>query len=124
MKRRRHKFWQAIALSFGAWLIVCIGFAVWFKTQLTSQEYRFLLGLLKDNFGPILILAVLLLLVGVLFLDIVLRRGKWGQIFRGKWGQIFEIDKLIICSFSINLFIGGYPTQRFECFWDRTTTTN
>ena len=74
MKRRRHKFWQAIALSFGAWLIVCIGFAVWFKTQLTSQEHTFLLGLFKDNFGPILILAVLLLLVGVMFLDIVLRK--------------------------------------------------
>jgi len=74
MKRRGHKFWQAIALLLGAWLIVCVGFAIWFNTQLTSQEHTLLLGLLKDNFGPILIFAVLLLLAGVMFLDIALRK--------------------------------------------------
>jgi len=74
MKRRGHKFWQAIALLLGAWLIICVGFAIWFKTQLTSQDYTFLLGFFKDNFGPILIFAVLLLLAGVMFLDIVLRK--------------------------------------------------
>ena len=74
MKRRGHKFWQAIALLLGAWLIICVGFAIWFKTQLTSQDYTFLLGFFKDYFGPILIFAVLLLLAGVMFLDIVLRK--------------------------------------------------
>jgi DNA polymerase-3 subunit epsilon len=74
MKRRGHKFWQAIALLLGAWLIVCAGFAIWFKTQLTSQEHTFLLSLFKENFGPILIFAVLLILAGVMFLDIVLRK--------------------------------------------------
>jgi len=74
MKRWGHKFWQAIALSFAAWLVTCVGFAVWFKTQLTSQEYTFLLGLFKDHFGPLLILVVLLLLIGALFLDGVLRK--------------------------------------------------
>ena len=74
MKRWGHKFWQAIALSFAAWLIICVGFAVWFKTQLTSQEHTFLFGLLKGKFGPILIFAVLLLLLGALFLDSVLRK--------------------------------------------------
>jgi DNA polymerase-3 subunit epsilon len=74
MKRRGHKFWQALALLLGVWLIICVGFAIWFNTQLTSQEHTFLLGLLKDNIGPILIFAVLLLLAGVMFLDIVLRK--------------------------------------------------
>ena len=74
MKRRGHKLWQAIALSIGAWFIIGVCFALWFKTQLTSQDLTFLLGLLKDNIGPILILTVLLLIVGVLFLDIVLRK--------------------------------------------------
>ncbi|MEJ2220649.1 MAG: exonuclease domain-containing protein [Desulfobacterales bacterium] len=74
MKRRGHKFWQSIALSFAAWLIICVGFAVWFKTQLSAEAHDFFLGLLKDHFGPLLILTVLFLLVGALFLDSVLRR--------------------------------------------------
>ncbi len=74
MKRRGHKFWQAIALLLGIWLIIGVGFAIWYKTQLTSQTQTFLLGLLKDNLGPILIFAVLLLLAGVMFLDIILRK--------------------------------------------------
>ena len=74
MKRRGHKFWQAIALLLGIWLIIGVGFAIWYKTQLTSQTQTFLLDLLKDNLGPILIFAVLLLLAGVMFLDIILRK--------------------------------------------------
>ena len=74
MKRRGHKFWQAIALSFAAWLIICVAFAVWFKTQLSPEAHTFLLGLLKAHFGPLLILSVLLFLVGALFLDNVLRK--------------------------------------------------
>ena len=74
MKRRGHKFWQAIALFFAAWLIIGVGFAVWFKTQLSPEAHTFLWGLLKDHFGPLLILTVLLLLVGALFLDSVLRK--------------------------------------------------
>ncbi len=38
-----------------------------------------------------------------------------------KWDQIIKIDKLMICSFLINLLISGYPTQGFECFWDPIT---
>ena len=74
MKRWGHKFWQAIVLSFAAWLIICVGFAVWFKTQLSPEAHTFLMGLFKDHFGPLLILVVLLTLVGVLFLDGVLRK--------------------------------------------------
>ena len=77
MKRRGHKFWQAIALSCAAWLIICVAFAVWFKTQLSSASHSFLLGLLKDQFGPLLILALLLLLVCALFLDSILRKYIW-----------------------------------------------
>jgi DNA polymerase-3 subunit epsilon len=74
MKRRGHKFWQAIALSFAAWLIICVGFAVWINTQLSPEALTFLRGLLKDHFGPLLILLVLVLLVGALLLDSVLRK--------------------------------------------------
>ncbi len=74
MKRRGHKFWQAIALSFAAWLIICVGFAVWLKTQLSPEAISFLGGLFKEYFGPFLILTVLLLLVGIVFLDSVLRK--------------------------------------------------
>ena len=74
MKRRGHKFWQAIALSCAACVIICVAFAVWFKTQLSSEAHSFLLGLFKNHFGPLLILSVLLLLVGVLFLDSILRK--------------------------------------------------
>ena len=74
MKRRGHKFWQAIALSCAAWVIICVAFAVWFKTQLSSEAHSFLLGLFKNHFGPLLILSVLLLLVGVLFLDSISRK--------------------------------------------------
>ena len=74
MKRRGHKFWQAIALSVAAWLIICIGFAVWFKTQLSPEVLSLLLGTIKDHVGPFLILAVLLLLTGAFFLDQILRK--------------------------------------------------
>ena len=74
MKRRGLKFWQAIALSCAAWLIICIGFVVWFKTQLSSEALTSLQDILKDHFGPLFILAVLLLLTGVLFLDQILRK--------------------------------------------------
>ena len=74
MKRRGHKFWQTIAIPFAAFLIICLGFAVWFKTQLSPETHTFLLGLFKDHFGPLLILVVLLLLVIALFLDSVLRK--------------------------------------------------
>ncbi len=74
MKRRGHKFWQAIALSVAAWLIICIGFAVWFKTQLSPEALAFLADLIKAHFGPLLILAVLLLLSGALLLDSILRK--------------------------------------------------
>ena len=74
MKKRGHKFWSAIALSSAAWLVICIGFALWFKTQLSPEALSFLLDLIKDHFGPLIILAVLLLLVGALFLDSVLRK--------------------------------------------------
>ena len=74
MKSRGHKFWQAIALSVAAWLIICIGFAVWFKTQLSAEALGFLADLIKAHFGPLLILAVLLLLSGALLLDSILRK--------------------------------------------------
>ena len=74
MKRRGHKFWQAIALLVGVLLIIGVGFAIWFTTQLTSEDHTFLLGLLKDNLGPVLLFTVLLVLTGVMFLDIVLRK--------------------------------------------------
>jgi DNA polymerase-3 subunit epsilon len=71
MKRRGHKFWQTIALSFAALIIICLAFAVWFKTQLSPEAYTFLLDLFKEHFGPLLILVMLVLLVGALFLDSV-----------------------------------------------------
>ena len=74
MKRRGHKFWQTIAIPFAAFLIICLGFAVWLKTQLSPETLTFLLGLLKEHFGPLLILVVLLLLVAALFLDGILRK--------------------------------------------------
>ncbi|MGD8665016.1 MAG: exonuclease domain-containing protein [Desulfobacterales bacterium] len=74
MKKRGLKFWQAIALSCAAWLIICIGFAVWFKTQLSAEALSFLVGIIKVHFGPLLILTVLLLLSSALFLDLMLRK--------------------------------------------------
>lgn len=74
MKKRGHKFWQAIALFGAAWLIICTGFALWFKTQLSPKALSFLPGFVKDHLGPLLILALLLLLSGVLFLDHILRK--------------------------------------------------
>ena len=74
MKKRGHKFWQAIALSFAAGLIICVGIAVWIKTQLSPEAQTLLPGLLKDHFIPLFILVVLLLLVGAWFLDSILRQ--------------------------------------------------
>jgi len=74
MKRRGHKFWQTIAIPFAAFLIICLGFALWLKTQLSPETHTFLLDLFKAHFGPLLVFVVLLLLVSALFLDGVLRK--------------------------------------------------
>jgi len=74
MKRRGHKFWHTIALSFAAGLIICVGVAIWLKTQLAPDAQAFLLGLLKNHFGSILLAALLLLLIGAWFLDGIYRQ--------------------------------------------------
>jgi len=99
MKRRGHKFWQSIALSFAAGLIICLGVTVWLKTQLSPQEKGFLLGLFRDHFGSLLILTVLLLLVGAWFLDSV-----WRQYIR----PLRKITE------QISLVNPANPSHRFE----------
>ena len=99
MKRRGHKFWQSIALSFAAGLIICLGVTIWLKTQLSPQEKSFLLGFFRDHFGSLLILTVLLLLVGAWFLDSV-----WRQYIR----PLRKIAE------QISLVNPANPSHRFE----------
>jgi DNA polymerase-3 subunit epsilon len=60
MKLPRSKFWGAVGLSFVTLIIILTISAVWFKTQLTSDELNFISHLLRRFVGPIVILSLLL----------------------------------------------------------------
>ena len=60
MKLPRSKFWGAVGLSFVTLINILTISAVWFKTQLTSDELHFISHLLRLFVGPIVILSLLL----------------------------------------------------------------
>ena len=73
MKIAGSKFWGIIALALVSQIIIAAGFVVWIKFQLTAAEVEFITRLLWAHLGPILIVALLLLVVWVWSLESVFR---------------------------------------------------
>ena len=73
MKIAGSKFWGIIALALASLFIIVAGSLVWFILQLTSAELDFFTRLLLTHIGPILVMALLLLVVCAWSLEAVFR---------------------------------------------------
>lgn len=73
MKIAGSKFWGIIALALVSLFIIIAGALVWFILRLTSAELDFITRLLQTHIGPILVMALLLLVVCVWSLESVFR---------------------------------------------------
>ncbi|MBT8367103.1 MAG: DNA polymerase III subunit epsilon [Deltaproteobacteria bacterium] len=63
MRKPGNHFWEVVALSVFLFVIILTGSAVWFKYQLTSEQLQFILQLLRQFIGPVIVIALLLLVV-------------------------------------------------------------
>jgi hypothetical protein len=73
MKLPGSKFWGIIALSFASLLVITASSAVWFKSELSTEELDYLIRLLERFIGPVLIVAFLFLAVCIWSLESVYR---------------------------------------------------
>ena len=73
MKLPRSKFWGIVGLSFVSLIIILTVATVWFKRQLTPEELDAIASLLKQFFGPLIIIALLLFTVLVWAVEAVYR---------------------------------------------------
>jgi DNA polymerase-3 subunit epsilon len=73
MKMPGSKFWRVVALSLVSLIIVLISSAFWFKYQLSPAELQFLTRFIRQHIGPLLIILLLLVLVGVFFVEALFR---------------------------------------------------
>jgi DNA polymerase-3 subunit epsilon len=73
MKIAGSKFWGIIALALVSLVLVVAGSIAWFTLQLTSAEFDFVTRLLRAHIGPILVMALILLVVCVWSLESVYR---------------------------------------------------
>ena len=73
MKIAGSKFWGIIALALVSLVLVVAGSLTWFTLQLTSAEFDFVTRLLRAQIGPILVMALILLVICVWSLESVFR---------------------------------------------------
>jgi DNA polymerase-3 subunit epsilon len=59
MRKPGNHYWEVVALL----IIILTGSAVWFKYQVTSEQLQFILQLLRQFIGPVVVIALLLLVV-------------------------------------------------------------
>ncbi|CAB1065428.1 DNA polymerase III epsilon subunit (EC [Olavius sp. associated proteobacterium Delta 1] len=63
MRKPGNHYWEVVALSVFLLIIILTGFAVWFKYQVTSEQLQFILQLLHQFIGPVIVISLLLLVV-------------------------------------------------------------
>ncbi len=63
MRKPGNHFWEIVALSVFLLIIILTGSAVWFKYQLTPEQLQFILPLLRQFIGPVIVITLLLLVV-------------------------------------------------------------
>ena len=63
MRKPGNHYWEVVALSVFLLIIILTGSAVWFKYQVTSEQLQFILQLLHQFIGPVIVIALLLLVV-------------------------------------------------------------
>ena len=73
MKIPGSKFWGVVTLAFVSLIIILTSSALWFKYQLSAEELNLFIQFFKQFFGPILIIAFLLLVVCVWTVEAIFR---------------------------------------------------
>jgi DNA polymerase-3 subunit epsilon len=63
MRKPGNHFWEVVALSVFCLIIILTGSVVWFKYQMTPEQLQFILLLLRQSIGPVIVIALLLLVV-------------------------------------------------------------
>ncbi len=63
MRKPGNHYWGVVALAVFLLIIILTGSAVWFKYQVTSEQLQFSLRLLRQFIGPVIVIALLLLVV-------------------------------------------------------------
>jgi DNA polymerase-3 subunit epsilon len=74
IRKPGNHFWEVVALSVILFIIILTGSVVWFKNQLTSEQLQFTLQLLHQFIGPVIVIAMLLLVVSGVSALTVFRR--------------------------------------------------
>jgi DNA polymerase-3 subunit epsilon len=73
MKIPGSKFWGVVTLAFVSLIIILTSSALWFRYQLSAEELNLFIQFFKQFFGPILIIAFLLLVVCVWTVEAIFR---------------------------------------------------
>ncbi|CAB1067489.1 DNA polymerase III epsilon subunit (EC [Olavius algarvensis Delta 1 endosymbiont] len=63
MRKPGNHYWEVVALSAFFSIIILTGSAVWFKHQVTSEQLQFILQLLYQFIGPLIVISTMLLVV-------------------------------------------------------------
>jgi DNA polymerase-3 subunit epsilon len=63
MRKPGNHFWEVVALSVFILILILTISAVWFKYQLTSEQLQFILQLLRQFIGPVIVITLLLMVV-------------------------------------------------------------
>ncbi len=63
MRKPGNHFWGVVALCIFLLILILSLSAVWLKFQLTSEQLQFILPLLRQFIGPVIVMALLILLV-------------------------------------------------------------
>jgi len=74
MSKPGNSFWVTVALSAFLVIIILTGSAVWFKNQMTSEQLQALLHLLSPFIGPVVVIALMVLVVSGGSIAAVFRR--------------------------------------------------
>ncbi len=74
MRKPGNHYWEVVALSVFLFILILAGSAVWFKYQLTSEQLQFILQFLHQFFGPVIIIALLLLVISGASVLLIFRR--------------------------------------------------
>jgi len=74
MRKPGNHFWGVVALSVFTLILILTSSAVWFKSELTSEQLQFILPLSRQFIGPAVVMALLILLVSGAAVLTVFRR--------------------------------------------------
>jgi DNA polymerase-3 subunit epsilon len=74
MRKPGNNFWGIVALSAILFIIILTASVVWFKNQLTSDQLQYILRLLRQFIGPVIVVALMIMVVSGGMIAAIFRR--------------------------------------------------